>query len=260
MNWRDDVMELPKGAPALIAYTRPFRLVLRDDADQWGPSLDDINNSEYDYVKLHRLSTSIDIGLPSPLCLHIGFDGSLLLPAIQEYHQLEKAVDVFNQVLGEILIGGIYCEAVEPSDIDKGIFYPTGYFRSSGMAMSLTGQLQNMLKTKVAGPLQRIELFNPDKITAREIHIAIQLGRDICKSINNLSVMLVLQGVSSFIAHNWSESLSNFWIGIEQNISFLWKKEVILGGRTPSHNVKGRKDFLNDTSSLSTKFSCIFPP
>src|SRR5438309_1526355 len=101
-------------SPAIIAFTSPFRLVFRNEQEVWSPTLEQVNQYTYDYVKLHRLSASLEIPLPHPHCMHIGFDGSFLIPKVKEYWPVENAVSRFNQVLGEILLGGIYFDAVIP--------------------------------------------------------------------------------------------------------------------------------------------------
>lgn len=107
-------------APAIIAHTSPFRLVLRDSTDTWSPTWAEVQSRMYDYTKLHRLTASFDIGLPHPHCLHISFDGSLLLPKLPEFWPIEKAVATMNQILGEILLGGIYFDVLRPTDVDRG--------------------------------------------------------------------------------------------------------------------------------------------
>jgi hypothetical protein len=47
--------------------------------DKWDPTLEQINDRTYDYVKLSRISGFVDIGI-TPYSIGIGFDGSLILP------------------------------------------------------------------------------------------------------------------------------------------------------------------------------------
>ena len=251
---------ISKGANALIAYTSPFRLVYKDCKDEWSASYDDLINSEYDYVKLHRLSTSFDVGLPKPFCLHIGFDGSLILPAIDQFYPLEKAVSAFNQVIGEMLIGGVYYDSIKLKDIGTGFFYLTGYVRPLNLPKTLNANLLSTLKTKTAGELHRLELLDPNHISAKELHKARDVGMEICNRIKKLSVAYVLCGVEHLIEHDWSTSLSNFWISVEQLISFLWDKKIIKEKRQSEIIIIGRKDFLKDTRTwtTSTRIELLF--
>lgn len=175
------------GASAIVAFTNPFRLVLRDQKDCWTATLDQINDCTYDYIKLHRLSVSLDIGLPDPLCLHIAYDGSLLLPKIPNFWPIEKAVAAFNQALGEILLGGIYFDAIQPTDIDQATLFRTGYFRPRGLVTSLTAQLHFQLHSMVAGPLQSILLHEPQHILARDLFVAHKKGVEVVAKINTLA-------------------------------------------------------------------------
>jgi len=233
-------------ASAIVAFTNPFRLVLRDERDQWSPTLEQINESAYDYVKLHRISTSLDIGLPHPFCLHVSFDGSILLPKIEKLWPVENAVSCVNQVLGEIVLGGIYFDAVLPTDIDQGVLYDTGYFRAHGLAASLTAQLHLALQCKMASTLHSILLHEPHHVLARELVEAHQRGATISSKIGTLRVEFVLQGISAFLSHDWASALSHFWIAIEQLISFMWHERVVAGPTQPSAPIEGRAQFLDD--------------
>lgn len=71
-------MEKDNFIPIVIGNCAPFRLVMRD-TDKWSPTLNEINTLTYDYIKLNRNSTNVDIEI-RPFSLIIGFDGSLILP------------------------------------------------------------------------------------------------------------------------------------------------------------------------------------
>ena len=64
--------------PIIIGNCNPFRIIARE-IDKWNPSLDEINTLSYDYVKLNRNSTALDVNI-KPFSLIVGFDGSLILP------------------------------------------------------------------------------------------------------------------------------------------------------------------------------------
>jgi len=105
--------------PVLTANFTPLRFVIRGKDDVWAPTLEQTNSGTYDYVKLHRLSTFVDVGL-APFSLGVSFDGTLLLPALPQFKDTAKALDLFNRMLTELLIGGLYCEAVAPDDLGYG--------------------------------------------------------------------------------------------------------------------------------------------
>ncbi|MDH5641240.1 MAG: hypothetical protein OEY28_08095, partial [Nitrospira sp.] len=247
-------------AHAIVAYTSPFQLIFRDQKDQWDPSLQQINENSYDYVKLHRLSTSLDIGLPKPLCMHITFDGALILPRIEQFGPIEKAVAAFNKVLGAILLGGIYFDSVQPTDIDQGILYTSGYYRALGQAKGFPGQLRYGLQARIASPLHSILLHNPAHLFVKDIHVAHKKGVEICSRFDILSVEFLLKGISCFVAHDWAGSLSHLWISLEQVVSCLWKEQVIVGGVQPRFPIEKRKEFLEDyrTWVTSTRLEVLF--
>lgn len=249
-----------KRAPAILAFTNPFRLVFHDPSDRWTATVEDINNKTYDYVKLHRLSASLDIGLPMPFCMHIGFDGSLLLPKIEQFWPVEKAVLAFNQILGYILVGGIYFSPVDSTDIDQALLYTTGYFRPFGVASSFDAQIRMTLQGKIASPLHSILLYQPKYIFANDILRAYQEGKAICGKIPSLSADFLVHGVSTFVSHDWAASLSHLWISAEQVIEFLWIKNILDSDVLSVANIPGRRDFLKDhrTWTTSARLEMLF--
>lgn len=249
---KQSINESVKPQPGIIAFTNPFRLVLKDNDDEWAPSLEDINNSTYDYVKLNRLSTSFDIGLPYPLHLLVGFDGSLVIPAIEEYRSNEKAIETFNQLLGEMLFGGVYFEPIEPGDLSRCLLFETGYVRSIGFPYNPNARFHNELRSRLGSSYNSIVMIDPPRLTAFKMHESRKKGKNICSTITNFSVSFALHGLSSYISHHWANALSNFWIGVEQVISYLWDKEIIHGGKHPSILISGRREFLNDTRTWTT--------
>ncbi len=253
-------MEERDGSPAIIAYTNPFRFVYRDENEEWNPDLDNVNDVNYDYVKLHRLSTSFDVGLDGHLCLHVGFNGALILAYIPKYEPINKAVHDLNEFLGELLLGGVYSEAVYPRDLNRGVVYQTGYFRSFGGAKGASSQIHQTLQTKVASPVHSIMLIDPEYVLAKEIHDARRSGKAISDRIESLSVELVLRGVTGYVGRAWAEALTHLWIGIEQIVSLMWNENFVDGGVTPSVPITGREDFLNDvrTWTTSTRLEMIY--
>ena len=77
--------------PAFIASPLPFRLIKRNEKDIWNPTIEEINNHTYDYVRLHRISGTIDIGLQKPYTMAVTFDGSFILPALKKYEEITIA-------------------------------------------------------------------------------------------------------------------------------------------------------------------------
>ena len=120
-----------KSIPIVTANNNPLRFVLRGSDDIWNPTLEQINGKTYDYVKLHRLSAYLDVGI-APFSLGICFDGTLVLPATSEFLDSDRALTIFNKTLSELLLGGLYCEAVTPDNIGFGSMTLTAYTRIAG--------------------------------------------------------------------------------------------------------------------------------
>ncbi len=247
-------------AIAIVAYTSPFRLVLHSKEDMWAPTIEDINQRTYDYVKLHRLSGSIDIGLPAPMCLHISFDGSLVLPKIDDFWPIEKAVSFINCILGTIVVGGIYFGPVATTDIDQAALYPTAYYRSFGLSSGFQGQLRYTLQSKIASPLHSIVLYKPRHLLVADIQSSYVKGKSICSQAPALSPEFILHGITCFVSHDWGASLSHLWICVEQIVEHLWRQRVLSEVVQPAIPIQGRREFLSDnrTWSTSTRIELLF--
>jgi len=241
-----------RGYAVVLAYTRPRRFILKNANDQWEVTIDDINLNTYDYARLHRLSTSFDIKGEDLWCIHLCFDGSIVLPSLPEFYSLDFVLKTCNQLLAEMLLGGVYFEAVEPNDVDKAALYHTGYVWPMGLANSQLATLLFQLKLKVASAYERIHLLNPATVTAQELHDARDRGQKIGQKIDNLSLLFIIRGVSAYRHHEWLHSLLNFWFGVEQVVSWYWENWVIKGKRQPSTPIAGRTNFLNDFRSWTT--------
>ncbi|EAT58127.1 hypothetical protein [Chlorobium ferrooxidans] len=244
--------------PVIFGYTLPFRIISRD-SDTWSPSLDDVNNYSYDYVRLNRLSTGVDIGI-KPHSLIIGFDGSLMLPSIDKYNDKFVVVEEFNKVLAALLFGGIYSEAVMPENVSNGFLYTNGYSRSIGKAEGRVAAFYNAIKTQYASILDNMCLIEPEIINAYDYRLAIEKGRRILSAIPNMSYGLLLNGVTQYIKHQWVEALVLLWTTIEQILNHIWEHQVIHKISQKDINYTNRKRALNDyrTWTSATKIELIY--
>jgi hypothetical protein len=135
--------------PIIIGNCAPFRLVTRK-SDKWDPTLKQINNRTYDYVKLCRLSMFIDVGI-KPFSIAVSFDGSLILPGIEKFRNRDVAVNKFNETLGILLLGGIYSEAIQPVDISYGTMFLDGYVKQYGRGSGAISNFHSSIRTKTVG-------------------------------------------------------------------------------------------------------------
>ena len=225
--------------PIVIGNCAPFRLVLRD-TDKWSPTLNEINTLSYDYVKLNRNSTNVDIGI-QPYSLIIGFDGSLVLPYMPPFNKIETAVNLFNRFLGELLLGGIFSEAVIPDNVSFGHMIVEGYNYIDGGFKGLISNFHQSIRLKEVSNFDAIKLLEPITITTKELTNSYVKGHKIFRRLNHLSPNILLEGVSHYVSSNWAQSLILLWTNIEQLINQIWEEKFI-----SLEMSKKRKEFLLD--------------
>lgn len=244
--------------PVIIGNYAPFRLVLRE-TDSWTPSLEQINSKDYDYVKLCRLSCFIEIGI-SPFSLGISFDGSLVLPASPEFRTRESALDKFNETLGILLLGGIYSEAVQPTDISLGSLFFDGYVKQYSGGSGHEATFHKAIQTKYVSTIDSINLLEPEIILSSELKEAYKKGKEYFSKLDKLTPSLLLNGTSNYVKHQWVEGLIFLWTSIEQVINIIWTKEIIKNLNDNDDIIEGRTNFLKDfrTWTTSTKIELIY--
>lgn len=248
----------PTHIPVIIGNYAPFRLILRDH-DIWNPSLKEINNGEYDYVKLCRMSSFVDVGI-YPFSMGISFDGSLVLPATKEFTNKESALEKFNETLGFLLLGGVYSEAVQPSDISYGSLFVDGYLRQTGRGLGHQAIFHQAIQTKCAGSLDVIQLADPKTIRVNEIENAYKVGKEYFVKIKGFSPNILLYGTSHYVRHQWNESLIFLWTSIEQILDIIWRKEIIGDSKNKGLDIDGRIKLLEDyrTWTTSAKIELLY--
>ena len=237
-----DKTEIPEGTPLIIAASAPLKLFTKDRRDRWNPTLEQINNGTYDFLKLNRVSGFID-GNVSPYAMLVGFDGTLALPAIPEFAQHDKALKIFNRVLLEMLLGGIYTEAAAPADIFQGILYKTGYVRIFVNSGS-TASLHSALRDRSASSTENIRLLDLKPMTISNLEKAVERGRRIVSKCDPLSHEIVLAGCTHFVSGALAEALTCLWTSIEQLVSRLWRVEI--EDKASTDGVPQRGGFLKD--------------
>lgn len=245
--------------PVLVAYLSPLRIVTRGLGDEWETSIGEINSGSYNAVKLHRLSCSVICPWLKNGYVHIGYDGSIVLPDI--YKSKESAVVDINRLFGQLFLGGVFCKAVTVDDIDEGMYYPsTQYVRTFGQAEGFTPQLHATLRQRMASPLHAISLLNPETVNSITIIKAAQVGENLGSKIPELSLHLLLQGFSDYFKRDWAGCVSVLWICLEQVLSHLWKTRIIAKANKSAASIPGRVHFLDDsrTWTSSTRLELLF--
>jgi hypothetical protein len=232
----------PEGMPLVIAVSAPFKLIAKDGRDSWKPTLEDINRSRYDYLKLNRASGFID-GNVAPYMMLVGFDGTLAMPALPEFSRPDVALKIFNRVFLEMLLGGIYTEGAAPSDICPGWLFKTGYIRLMGGASKNTA-LHTALRDQSASISDNIVLLDLVPITLASLKKAITRGRSILSKCEPLSPEIALAGTTHYVAGAFAESLTCLWTSIEQVVSRIWRLEV--EAKVQADTIPNRSVFLKD--------------
>ncbi|MBZ5655408.1 MAG: hypothetical protein LAO56_09010 [Acidobacteriia bacterium] len=245
--------------PIVTGNHSPFRLVLRDGHDEWAPSLDQINGRSYDYVKLHRASTFIDIGI-APFSLVVCFDGTLALPAIEKYRDPENALVEFNKFLCETLLGGTYCEAMTPDDICLGMMTFNAYCKMTGASRGARSNFHNAIRHKHVGTLDAILLLKPETILVSELQKAVVIGRARLAEIGSVAVETLLYGATFFARNQWVESLIHLWTSTEQIVEAIWRDRVLSAPAVTGIPTKSRLAFLKDhrTWPVATKIELLY--
>jgi hypothetical protein len=100
----------------MAAFISPFRIVSAADSVAWEPTIEDVNKRRWDYAELHRLVGGMDVGLPAPYRMVVARDGAVGLPVLPPTKDIYSATEQFNQCFAALLVGGVYCEAIIPTD------------------------------------------------------------------------------------------------------------------------------------------------
>lgn len=247
---------MQEAVPIITANFQPLRFVIRGDSDAWSPTLEQINGREYDYVKLHRLSTYVDVGI-SPYSLGICFDGTLLLPDLPRYKDRSVALSLFNKTLTELLVGGIYCEAVTPDDLGYGVLSFTSYARILSGGRGPAASLHKAARTRHIGTLDVISLLKPEMVTIEKLTSSLSSGRRLLAKLGDIPLEQVLYGTTFYVRKQWAESLIHIWTTTERIVELAWQKHVVLSNGIPT---KKRRAFLDDhrTWSASAKLEVLF--
>ncbi len=245
--------------PIIIANASPFRLIRRDENDIWNPTWDELNSRTYNYVKLHRTTSAIDVGLPQPFNMIFGYDGSFILPALPEFKNPEKALEIFNRTLGELLFGGIYYEAVSPNDLSFGILYFNGYFKPLSSGKGPNASFHAEIGMRYVSTIDVARLHNPPTLEYESIYHALEEGRKVLNRLPKISVPILLNGITFLVNKQWSEALSNIWTTTEQVVNQIWEQTVIKNDPTISE-ISGRKEFLGDyrTWTVATEIEVLY--
>ena len=232
--------------PALIAYLSPFRIVEKEDGSEpWSATIEQVNGLSWDYVSLHEVVGGVDVGLKSPYHMVIARDGALALPPLPELRSDQAAVEYFNRCLAALLLGGIYCEAINLDGLDLGCIIDWKYVRSQRYGASATNRFHKHIRYRNASALESINLHKPRSVTFSALDSAMKTGLATLKRLEPMRGEYLLKGATGLARRDWGSALANLWIVTEQLVEALWAREIV-GPARALDTGKARKDQLND--------------
>ena len=246
MHPNDTSADLTKRrVPCMAAFISPFRLVNAAHSTPWTQTVEDANKGRWDYVELHRLVGGVDVGLPSPYHMVVARDGAVGLPVLPTIRDIHAATECFNRSFAALLVGGVYCEAVNPDGLELGSVIDWAYLRIHSRSQAAPNVFHNLVRLKMAPPLEAIRLVNPRTIEMTSIEDALRTGRSILERISEVGPEFLLKGVTGVARRDWGAALSNLGIVVEQVTSHLWEQRVLAPARA-NKSVVGRMDQLSD--------------
>jgi hypothetical protein len=238
--------QFPRRVAAMVVYLHPFRMVASTTLSEWTASIEQINQRDWDYVKLHEIAGGIDVGLPGPYHMLVGRDGALALPPLPQLRSDQQAVEFFNRCLAAFLLGGVYCTAVKLDHLEFGSVIDWKYIRSHSGQAGANG-FHKLIRMRMAPPLDAIALTNPPILDVDTLRKAARDGFALLDSVPQLSPEFLLKGVSGIARRDWGVALSNLWITIEQLTEALWQRNVLRPMKFDESCIAGRLDQLKDT-------------
>lgn len=238
--------------PALMTYLSPFRIVEKDaDVEPWSATIEEVNGSSWDYVALHEVVGGVDVGLARPYHMVVARDGALALPPLPELRSDQAAVEYFNRCLAGLLLGGLYCEAINLDGLDLGQIIDWKYLRSVRSGASAPNRFHEHIRHQTASALESIELYKPRSVKLSAVGTAMKTGLAALKRLEPMRGEYLLKGATGLARRDWGSALANLWIVTEQLLEALWNREIVVPAGALD-NSKARKDQLNDNRTWTT--------
>lgn len=210
-----------------------------------------MNGQNWDYVALHEVVGGVEVGLHPPYHMVIARDGALALPPLPELKSDQVVVEYFSRYLAALLLGGVYCEAINCDGLDLGCTINWRYVRSNGGGASEANRFHKHIRYQTASALESIHLHKPRCIQLSELVAAMQTGQATLKLLEPMSGEYLLKGATAFSRRDWGSALANFWIVTEQLLEALWTREIIKPARALASS-KARMDQLSDNRTWTT--------
>ena len=243
----------------MIAYLHPFRLVQIEGQAPWNTTIEQINRHGWDYTALHELVGGIDVGLQSPYHLVIGRDGALALPPIDDLRSTQAAVEFFNRCLAALLLGGIYCEAINPDGLDLGSIIDWTYIRAHKSGPAAANRFHRHVRHQQASLLEAFALVQPRQVRLAELQAAMGAGLRMLDAVPLVRGEYLLKGTTGLARLDWGSALANLWIVVEQLVAELWERKIV-APTLETNSSKARRNQLMDTRNwtASTRIEMLY--
>ena len=245
---------------AVAVHLVPFRIVLPGDGGEWNIDLEQINSRSYDHNELQKIACFLPSGFSPKLGVPVSIDGTLGAPLFAHIGSTSGFIDEYNRLLGRLLLGGVYCEAVSGDDVAQAAIINRQYVWMRNCGRSAASHLHYSIRTKYAGALQVIELHKPEVVSENELLRAESIGHAVLQQLPNVKPEFILRGVSSAVRLEWAQALIELWTVVEQLVEEMWKRHIIQAGRSPACKITGRKEQLEDyrTWTLATRLELLY--
>lgn len=241
-------------SPAYVSFINPFCIIRPDGEDDFTVELEQINQNTYDHGRLCRIVTTLRSPHLDSAALLICADGAIAAPMVPELKSIEDLLDVFNDVMCCLLIGGHLCEAIDSRDVVTGGLHERRAIWPTNLGQSLNAHLHSTIRMKVASTIDTIRLSQPKNVSVSNFQSSYQGGRRVLDKIPHLSPTLLLRGFTELRYGNTVDALSNLWIVVEQLTEMLWANRFIeIDDKHPSPEIPNRRRSLGqDTRTWST--------
>ncbi|MDQ1340751.1 MAG: hypothetical protein QG567_1909 [Campylobacterota bacterium] len=253
MDYKEPISEIPSYDPAWITFLFEPLVLISKTKEDFVVTLDEINTNLYDTRILSKFVGKLkDYDENSQLDILITFDGSIMLPADENYNTPEKAINKFNEIIGALFLGGILVKPIDLTKLHQGCIVENG-----GSNFSYIPSINNDFRGKSQSIAEIIKAHHPNHIQVEEFTEAYNFGINIINKVRFSPIFLAL-GYHYLNQGKIAESLSNLWIVIEQLTDFLYKNKIdtsilkILKRVLPKKiNIETKHKILHETNIIS---------
>ena len=229
----------------MVAATSPFMNIVFDEDDRLNVTLEQVNNKTYDRLKICRTTMTLDGGIEAMenMAVIVSYTGALLYPCMKGIGK-QQVIDSANNLLLQLMFGGIRLDAVSPDDVGFGRLYGTGYFLAAGGASGANFRFLTALQHQEASNFDTIQLIDSRHYTKAQVYDGIKMGKPVVSAIPEINPTMFLNGITHFRQYQLASALVFLWSTAESLIGKLWSEKAIPKGS----GITGRKNFVESNS------------